>query len=303
MQMRAIQACFVLVVLGGCTAAVSDLNGFTNSTDACDPRGTQHLGEDLDIQFFNTNAHINQDIRFAVEVGPDRSIEAMFVVSAFDDPNLLLHVPGVLPAAPATLAFWADSNLTPGFQALSVDPSMQPDHQWFRPICPNGQMTFTHTTPFQDIQDATSTGAVFRFEIPVSFQRPELFDHRRMAAWAVLVDDAGRQTRAFYRWAPFVALSPGMPVPAQRPPPAFFQVGGNVLGEMRGTIDSGSIYEIHFVIDADDDDDFGTTGDYNCVWMNQAMPTGAGTDPNLWDYVPDLSACDPNGFDPVTFTP
>lgn len=301
--MRPIQACLLVLALGGCTAVVSDLNNFTNSTDACDPRGTQHLGDDLEIQFFNTNAHVNQDMRFAVEVGTDRSIEAMFVVSTFDDANLDLFIPEILPAAPATLAFWADNNGVPGFQALPDDPTMQPDHQWFRPICPNGQMTFTHTTPFQDIQEASSTGAVFRFEIPTELQRPELFDNFRMAAWAVRVNDLGRQTRAYYRWSPLVALSPGMPIPAQRTPPAFFQVGGNVLGEMRGAIDAGEIYEVHFVIDVDDDDEFGGGSDYDCVWMNQAMPTGTGTDPNLWDYVPDLAGCDTNGFDPVAFTP
>jgi hypothetical protein len=94
-----------------------------------------------------------------------------------------------------------------------------------------------------------------------------------------------------------------MPVPPQRPPPTSFQVGGNVLGEMRGAIDAGELYEIHFVIDADDDGEFGSRGDYNCVWMDQAMPSGTGTDPNLWDYVPNLAGCDANGFDPVTFTP
>ena len=96
-----------------------------------------------------------------------------------------------------------------------------------------------------------------------------------------------------------------MTAPPQRPPPATFQVGGNVLGEARGAIDGGEVYEVHFVIDADDDGQFGTTGDYNCVWDNQAMPTPPPT-PGVWDFTPPapfMAACDANGFDPTTVSP
>jgi hypothetical protein len=305
MQMkRTLLVTLAMLALGGCTAVVSDLNGFNNDADACDPRGTPHIGQDLDIQFVNTMAHVNQDMRFAIEVGPDHSVEALAVVSAFDNPNELLHFPEMIPGPdPATLAFWADSNMMPGFQMLpDMGTTDLPDHQWFRPICPNGQMTFTHTTPFQDIHHATSTGAIFRFHIPAEIQRQPLFDHFRMAAWAVRIQDNGaRQTRAYYQWQPLVALSPGMPTPTQRPVPMFFQVGGNVIAESRGAIDSGEIYEVHFVIDADSDGDFGTTGDYNCVWMNQAMPSMP-AEAGVWDFDQPLTGnCDPNGFDPVTF--
>ncbi len=304
----------LLPLLVSCTAAVSDLNGFSNYGDACDPRGTQHLGDDLDLQFFNMTPHVNQTIFAALEVGNDENIEAMFVIDRLTDlsnpvaasrgtssANLLLNIPEILPADPATLAFWANS-VDP--EVVHFDPITSdgaPDHQWTRPICPDGDVTFTHTTPFQSVQDAVSTGAIWHFNIPTAIQRPELFDNFTMAAWAVRVNGLGRQTRVFYRWSPFVALAPGMQVPTQRTPPTQFQVGGNALGEPRGAIDVGELYEVHFVIDVDHDGELGSAGDYVCQWDDQSMPT---SDPGNWFYDPDLAPCDaPSGFDPLTFTP
>jgi hypothetical protein len=311
------------ITLAACTLQVADLNNFTDDFDACDPRGTPHLGEDLDIHFVGTIAHVNQDMRFAVEVGTDHSAEAMFVLSTFDDQNLALHVPEILPAEPATLAFWADSNMDGVFSALNngmecgairlqvtcmADPHctwdaagtqcnpLPPDHQWLRPICPNGQMTFTHTTPFQDVSIVSATGAVFAFHIPAAIQRHEVFDNYRVAAWAVRTNSLGRQTRAYYRWAPHVML--GSIAPTPRTPPMTFQVGRNVAGEMRGPIDQGEMYEVHFVIDSNGNHQFEPAVDYSCVWPQQPAPSSA----FVWDYMPDLSICDMHGFDPTTNT-
>ena len=314
---RSILASLLALCLASCTAAVSDLNGFSNYGDACDPRGTQHIGDDLDIQLLNLTPHVNQTLFFAIEVGAMRNIEAMFVIDRLTDlsnpnaeargpssANLLLEIPEIMPAAPATLAFWANS-VDP--EIVHFDPitmgTSAVDHQWTRPVCPDGHMTFTHTTPFQSVMDAVSTGAIFHFQIPMEIQRPELFDHFTMAAWAVRVQDNGnRQTRVYYRWSPFVSLAPGMPVPPQRAVPSQFQVGGNALGEPRGAIDAGELYEVHFVVDVDHDGTMGSAGDYVCQWRNQTMPSTG--DPANWDYVPDLRACDaPGSFDPVTFTP
>jgi hypothetical protein len=307
MQMNRVSTFFVVLALAGCSAAVSDLNNFMNASDACDPRPVQHLGGDLDIQFQNTNAHINQDLRFAVEVGVERNVEALAVVSAFSDANQLIHIPEMMPADPATLAFWADSNGHLGFDQLDppdasgmadAGPPLGIDHQWFRPVCPSGHVTFTHTTPFQDISRATSTGSIYRFHIPVELQTSALFDNYAMATWAVRVNET-RQTRVYYQWHPFVAL--GGTTPPQRTPPTAFQVGGNVLGESRGAIDSGETYEVHFVIDVNHDGQFGGTSgtDYTCVWTDQ-IAVGA-----TWEFDPatiggGLAAiCDDNGFDPV----
>ena len=98
----------------------------------------------------------------------------MMVLSTFDDPNLRLKVPKLLPEGPSELAFWANS-MPMGFDPINDDGDPI-DHQWTRPICPDGKLTFTHTTPFQDVQDALSAGAIFAFQIPEELRRPELFD-------------------------------------------------------------------------------------------------------------------------------
>ncbi len=311
--MKRILPFLVAIALAGCTAAVSDLGGFSNYGDACDPRPTQHRGADLRIQFVNTTPHINQDMRFAIEVGADRNVEALAIVSTFSDPQLVLELPEMMPTDPSTLAFWADTNGDGVFEP-TVQPDMgmlpdagpdtdaavvpyQIDHQWFRPICRDGNITFTHSTPFQDISHATSNGSIFRFVLPADLRAaPTLFQTHAMAAWAVEVDENNqRQGRVYYQWHPYVAIAGTTPM--QRAAPMFFNVGGNVGTESRGAIDAGSMYEVHFSIDADHDGHFGGTEDYNCVWRNQ-QASGA-----IWAFDPSAmpgmglqDVCDPNSL-------
>jgi hypothetical protein len=326
MTMKRTLVVLASLALASCTAAVSDLNGFHDFSDACDPRGAPHLGEDLDIQFLGTIAHVNEDMRFAIEVGADHQAQAMFVISTFDDPNMQILVPEVLPAEPSTLAFWADSNMDGTFAPLNIDmvcsaitsqtpcgttahcmwngsacmASVPPSHQWTRPICPNGRMTFTHTTPFQDVSIVTAAGAVFAFHVPMSIQRHEVFDNYRIAMWAVQTNSTvGRQTRAYYQWNPQVPI--GGIAPTQRTPPTVFQIGKNVAGELRGPIDQGDTYEINFIIDSNRNGDFEVDADYACRWTMQPSPQSS----FMWDYMADITAagaCDPHGFDPTTVT-
>src|SRR5690349_23547816 len=104
-RMRTTLVCFVALALMSCSATVSDLNGFTVVEDACDPRGTPFEGQDLDLQFINTNAHLNNTMFAAVQVGEERVVEAVVVVAGFDDPNLDLRIPELLPAQPSSFAF------------------------------------------------------------------------------------------------------------------------------------------------------------------------------------------------------
>lgn len=297
--MRRTHCIAAAALLAGCTSQVSDLDDLKTDEDACDPRGRAERGTDLDLQFVATTPHVNQDMFFAVTVGEERSIEAMMVLSTFDDPDLHLHVPKLLPEGPSELAFWADS-MPPGFDPINEDGDPI-DHQWTRPVCPNGKLTFTHTTPFQSVVDALSTGAIFSFQIPEALRRRELFDTYRMWVRAILLSDDDPdeevQTRAFYRWSPLVAPARGEDVPEQRDPPEKFQVGGNALGEPRGAIDTLSLYRIEFVIDVDQTGDL-SNADFVCSEREQAP------DAMVWEFTPDLSECDaPNDFDPLTFEP
>jgi hypothetical protein len=289
-----------LLLLAACSASVSDLDELETHEDACDPRGRAERGTDLDLQFVSTNPHVNQDMFFAVTVGEERSIEAMIVLSTFDDPALRLRVPKLLPGGPSELAFWADS-MPDGFDPINDDGDPI-DHQWTRPVCPDGKMKFTHTTPFQSVVDALSTGAIFAFMIPDELRRPELFDTFTMWASAILLDDDDPdeevQTRAFFRWSPLVSPAKGEDAPPQREPPTKLQVGGNALGEPRGAIDTLSLYRIEFVIDVDHSGDL-SRADFICNYERQRAP-----DAMVWEFVPDLAQCDaPAGFDPLTYTP
>lgn len=285
-----------LLLLGACSAQVSDLDDLQTDTDACDPRGRTEQGTTLDLTFNNVSPHINQDMFFAVTQGKERNIEAMMVLSTLNDANLHLVVPKLLPAGTSELAFWADGD-PPMFDSLD---STIPDHQWIRPICPNGKLTFTHTTPFQDVEGAIATGAVFVFEIPLVLQRQSLFDRYRMWVRVAQLSDEDRsrelQTRAFFRWSPLVEVPGEQGVPDQRRVPTSFQVGDNVLGEGRGPIDTFSFYDIEFVIDLDDDGEL-SGDDLVCRYEQQRAPGG-----NTWRFRGDVTSCDvPNGLDLESF--
>ena len=279
-------------LLCACSAGVSDLDDLQTDADACDPRGRTEQGTTLDLTFKNVSPHINQDMFFAVTQGKERSVEAMVVLSTLDDADLHLVVPKLLPSGTSELAFWADGE-PKGFDALD---STVPDHQWIRPVCPNGKLTFTHTTPFQDVEGAVATGAVFVFEIPELLRRQRVFDRYRMWLRVTQLSDDGRatelQTRAFFRWSPLVDPPGDDSTPKQRPAPETFQVGDNVLGEGRGPIDTFSFYNIEFVIDLDDDAELGGD-DVVCRWKNERAPGG-----NTWKFNADVTACDvPNGLE------
>lgn len=293
---------FLSFVLGACTAQVSDLDDLEVNEDACDPRGDSERGTDLDLQLLGLTPHVNQDMFFSVTVNPvERNVEAIIVLSSLDDPDLRLVVPKLLPGGPAELAFWADS-LPMGFDEIN-NSGAAVDHQWTRPICPNGKMTFTHDTPFQSVVDATSTGAVFQFVFPDDVATNEdLFGTFRMWVSAILLDENDPseevQTRVFYRWAPRVALPGSDDVPPQRlPTDGLFQMGGNALGERRGAIDQLSLYRIELVIDLDEDG-VRSGGDFVCSFEREQAP-----DAITWTFRADFSGCDkPDGFDPATFS-
>jgi hypothetical protein len=203
--------CLLALGLASCSTTVGDLNNFTTFEDACDPRGSTFVGQDFDLQFINTPAHLNNVMFGAVQVGAERNVEAVVVISGFDDPNLHVTIPELLPGQPSTFAFWMDTNFDGVFTSID-NPG--PDHQWLRPICPDGSMTFTHTTPFQSVRGARSDGEIFRFLIPAEIQtNADLFNTFRMTVRATRVEGAARQTRAYFRWAPYVGATPGSPRP------------------------------------------------------------------------------------------
>ena len=280
-------------LLCACSAQVSDLDELRTDADACDPRGRAEQGTALDLRMRNVSPHVNQDMFFAITQGRERNVEAMMVLSTLDDANLHLVVPKLLPAGSSELAFWADGG-EPGFDGL--DSPSSPDHQWIRPICPNGKQTFTHTTPFQDVEGAIATGAVFVFEIPALLRRQSLFDRYRMWVRVTQLEDEDRtrelQTRAYFRWSPFVDPPGPEEVPAQRRAPSTFQVGDNALGEGRGPIDTFSFYNIEFVIDLDEDGAL-SGDDLVCRYRQQRAPGG-----NIWKFNADVTGCDiPSGLD------
>lgn len=210
--MRTRLLCLLALLLASCSTTLSDLNNYTVVPDACDPRGSTFEGQDLDLQFINTNAHVNNVMFGAVQVGEQRVVEAVVVLSGFDDPNLHVRIPELLPGQPSTFAFWMDTNFdgvfTPIPDPMAVDPD-PPDHQWLRPICPDGSLTFTHTTPFQNVRGARSDGAIFRVLIPTEIQtNADLFNTFRMSVRATRIEGDRRQTRAYFRWAPYVASTP-----------------------------------------------------------------------------------------------
>jgi hypothetical protein len=285
----------LLLAICGCSSQVAKLDDLVVNDEACDNSTSAVRGTDLDLQFDGLTPHVNQDIFFAVTVGEQRNIEAMMVLGGLEDPDLHLVIPKLLPAGPSELAFWADS-LPMGFDEIprEGEASGNIDHQWTRPICPNGVLRFEHNTPFQSVKNAVSTGAIFQFILPPAL-RTEVLRTHKMWVTVTQLDDGDNelqvQTRAFFRWSPRVEDPATGERPADMRVPEKFQVGGNALGEPRGAIDKLSLYRIEFVIDADDN---GRTSneDFVCLYDRKRAP-----DEMTWMFTPDLADCDaPDGF-------
>jgi hypothetical protein len=291
-----------LIALCGCSSQVSDLDDLELNEDACEGGGEAARGTDLDLQFDGLTPHVNQDMFFAVTVGDARNIEAMMVLGGLDDPDLHLVVPKLLPAGKPELAFWADS-APAGFDEIPRNGSQsgEIDHQWTRPICPNGVMHFKHTTPFQSVKSAVSTGAIFKLVLPPKLQTTVLRTHKMWVTATQLDDDdpeVQAQTRVFFRWSPRVEDPATGDTPVDMRAPTAFQVGGNALGEPRGAIDKRSLYRIEVVIDVDDNSKL-SNEDFVCVYDRQRAP-----DEMTWAFTPDLDECDaPDGFSLDSFEP
>jgi hypothetical protein len=259
-------------------------------------------GTDLDLQFVGLTPHVNQDIFFAVTVGARRNIEAMMVLGGLEDPDLHLVVPKLLPEGQPELAFWADSAPVGMFNGITDDENNTAvDHQWTRPICPNGVMRFEHDTPFQSVENATSTGAIFQFVLPAELRTQVLRTHKMWVTVTQLDDDNPElevQTRVFFRWSPRVEDPATGETPKDLRFPMRFQVGGNAIDEPRGAIDKLSLYRIEFVIDADDDGE-ASNEDFVCLYDRQRAP-----DEMTWAFEPNLDDCDaPSGFALSSFEP
>jgi hypothetical protein len=289
----------LLLVLCGCSSQVAELDDLVVNAEACDNSSAPVRGTDLDLQFDGMTPHVNQDVFFAVTVGERRNIEAMMVLGGLEDPDLRLVVPKLLPAGQSELAFWADS-APAGFDPIREgDDVGNIDHQWTRPICPNGVMRFEHDLPFQSVQNAVSTGAIFHFVLPPELRTTVLRTHRMWLTVTQLDDDDPEQlvqTRVFFRWSPRVEDSATGDTPVDERVPEKFQIGGNALGEPRGAIDKLSLYRIEFVIDADDNGET-SNEDFVCLYDRKRAP-----DEMEWKFTPDLGDCDvPDGFDLNSF--
>lgn len=267
-------------VLGACSAQVGDLDDLRTDADACDPRGRAQRGTDLALQMLDM-PHVGERILFAITQA--ETVEGMAVIQTLGEADFLLQIPKFLPEGPSTLAFWADGAPVGEFNPLD-DPDKR-DHQWTRPVCPNGIMTFTHRTPFQDVRGAIATGARFVFEVPQVITNALL---RRQSMWVRVTEldlsdqTTEVQTRGFFLWNP-TELGEANAV-VTRAVTREFRIEG-ALGDRLGPIDQLSFYNIEFVIDLDRDGRAGGA-DVICEFRRERAPDRA-----EWRFAPAVTGC------------
>lgn len=267
------------ILIGGCSSQVGDLDDLRTSSDACDPRGRAERGTDLRLQMLGM-PHVGERVLFAITQAD--SVEGMAVIHTLPTQDFLLQIDKFLPEGNSTLAFWADSSPVGTFNSL--DDPVKPDHQWTRPVCPNGEMTFTHETPFQDVRGATAAGARFVFEVPQLVSGLQL---RRRSMWVRVTEldlsdqTTEVQTRGFFLWSP-----PGEGTPeAARAIMREFRIEG-AGGERLGPIDQLSFYNVEFVIDLDNDGR-PSGADVVCLYRREQAPDAA-----EWRFTPNVTGCD-----------
>jgi hypothetical protein len=212
-------------LLGGCSAVVGDLGGYTEDPAACVMDGDRSSVRDFRLELRELSPHLTHYFEASIVNAMGGNLQAHLIIEPLEFGTQDIVVESMVPPGDYFLDFYADINAN---QAPDLPPT---DHTWRRPLCSNGVVNFTHIFEFEPLDGAIAIGPDMSLDltnIPAALQ-----DLRVEMRFIFASEGTGQgRTVGMYRRNP---LSIGGPM-----------IIGNV-------VDAGSQYAVMWFIDMNDD--------------------------------------------------
>lgn len=149
----------LVLALAGCTAAVSDINGFVEDDEFCAPGGNINEVRDLRLDLVEMNAHVTNLFEATVVNDMSGVLTSRIIYDPLVDVNVTINVDNAMPRGTYTLDFYADLDND------RVYTSAPDDHSWHRTLCNDGSLTFVHIAMFEPLNRERRIGENFVLNI------------------------------------------------------------------------------------------------------------------------------------------
>jgi len=213
------------LMLGGCTAVVSDLGDFTDDPSACVMDGDRNSVRDFELELSELSPHLTHYFEASIVNSMGGNLQARLIIEPLEFGTQDIVVESMVPPGNFFLDFYADIN---GNHAPDMPPT---DHTWRRSLCSNGVVNFTHIFEFEPLDTAIAIGPDMSLDltnIPA-----ELADLRVEMRFIFASEGTGQgRTVGMYRRNPLGIGGP-MAIPE--------------------VVDDGSTYALMWFVDMNDD--------------------------------------------------
>lgn len=240
-----LQSLAALLLLGGCSAVVGDLGGFTEDPAACVMDGDRNSVRDFRLELSELSPHLTHYFEASIVNTMGGNLQARVIVEPLEFGTQDIVVEDMVPPGDYFLDFYADIN---GSHAPDAPPT---DHTWRRPLCSNGVVNFTHIFEFEPLDGAIAIGP--HASLDLTNIPTELEDLRVEMRFVFASEGAGQgRTVGMYRRNPL-------------------SIGGPMT--IPDVVDAGSDYAMMWFIDMNDDVE-PNDGDIFCGVLRTAPADG-----------------------------
>jgi hypothetical protein len=289
-----------LGLLGGCSAAVGDLQRVPVNPESCEQTGNPEIIRDAHFEFDEMQPHSTQQTVLTLLGGPpgSRSIRAKALIRdgfnaaqggydparcrhigpVRDDGSVRLlmsfNIPTFIPpdgrgsdptGGPYVVEFWSDAN-DDGMLGAVPDVATEPgDHLWVRPMCTNGNMYFVHASGLDDPETLSPRQRAGNFRFTIA---PLVATAIERASGAVRILDSPMVVEANWQGQTVAYIRT---VLACEPEPTPMQPWS---WELRRVIDTGSVHTVRVYWDVNRDGEYTTECDPICTLSQMSTATG-----------------------------
>lgn len=234
-----------LVALGGCSAVVSDLGGYTEDPAACVMDGDRNSVRDFTLELRELSPHLTHYFEASIVNTMGGNLQARIIVEPLEFGTQDIEVESMVPPGDYFLDFYADIS---GNHAPDLPPT---DHTWRRPLCSDGVVNFTHIFEFEPLDGAIAIGPDMSLDLT---NVPAGMEDLRVEMRFVFASEGTGQGRTvgMYRRNPL-------------------SIGGPMI--IPDVVDAGSQYAVLWYLDMNDDVE-PNEGDVFCGVLETAPADG-----------------------------